>query len=81
MFGLGFGELVVIVIVLLLVFGAKRLPEIGKALGQSLGEFKSATELGLQNSDSAKTKNAKAKSAKATKSKSSKKKSSPKKKK
>ena len=80
MFGLGFGELVVIVIVLLLVFGAKRLPEIGKALGQSLGEFKSATELGLQNADAAKTKTLK--STKASKPKTSKKKkSSPKKKK
>jgi sec-independent protein translocase protein TatA len=71
MFGLGFGELVVIVIVLLLVFGAKRLPEIGKALGQSLGEFKSATELGLQNADTVKTKSAKPKSAKSPKKKKS----------
>jgi sec-independent protein translocase protein TatA len=71
MFGLGFGELVVIVIVLLLVFGAKRLPEIGKALGQSLGEFKSATELGLQNADEVKTKGAKPKSAKSPKKKKS----------
>jgi len=33
-----------IIIVLLLVFGAKRLPEIGKAVGQSLREFKGAAK-------------------------------------
>ena len=33
-----------IIIVLLLVFGAKKLPEIGKAVGQSLREFKGAAK-------------------------------------
>ena len=40
MFNLGPGELVVILLILLLLFGAKRLPEIGRAIGKSLGEFK-----------------------------------------
>lgn len=39
-FGLGFGELVLIFAVLLLVFGAKRLPEIGGAMGKSIRDFK-----------------------------------------
>jgi len=37
---IGFGELVVILLIALLLFGAKRLPEIAKALGQSIREFK-----------------------------------------
>ncbi|MCM8776166.1 MAG: twin-arginine translocase TatA/TatE family subunit [Candidatus Omnitrophica bacterium] len=33
-------EIVVILLVVLLLFGAKRLPEIGKALGEGIREFK-----------------------------------------
>ncbi len=39
MFGLGTGELVVILLILLFVFGAKRLPSLGKALGQGMRDF------------------------------------------
>jgi sec-independent protein translocase protein TatA len=39
---IGFGELVVILLVALLLFGAKRLPEIAKSLGESIKEFKKA---------------------------------------
>ena len=35
-------EIVVILIVVLLLFGAKRLPEIGRALGEGIKEFKKA---------------------------------------
>jgi sec-independent protein translocase protein TatA len=37
-------KLALIIVILLLVFGAKRLPEIGKSLGKSMREFKSATK-------------------------------------
>lgn len=43
MFNLGFGEIVLILIVALVVFGPKKLPELGKALGAGIREFKKAT--------------------------------------
>jgi TatA/E family protein of Tat protein translocase len=39
-FGIGTGELVILLVVLLLVFGAKRLPEMGRSLGKGMREFK-----------------------------------------
>lgn len=39
-FGVGFPELIILLIVLLLVFGAKRLPEMGRSLGKGMREFK-----------------------------------------
>ena len=41
---IGFWELVLILLIILLVFGAAKLPEIGRALGKALKEFKSATK-------------------------------------
>ena len=43
MFGLGVQELLVILVLVLLVFGAKKLPEIGGGLGQAIKNFKKAT--------------------------------------
>ncbi len=37
---LGFSELMIILVVCLLVFGAKRLPEIGSSIGKGIREFK-----------------------------------------
>ena len=41
MFGFGMGELIVIFLIVLLLFGASRLPEIARALGKSIKELKS----------------------------------------
>jgi sec-independent protein translocase protein TatA len=40
--GLGMGEMILIFLVVLLLFGAKRLPEIGSSLGKGIREFKSS---------------------------------------
>jgi sec-independent protein translocase protein TatA len=39
-FGIGPLELVIVLLILLVIFGAKRLPEIGRSLGSSAREFK-----------------------------------------
>jgi sec-independent protein translocase protein TatA len=39
-FGIGVWELLVLLLVLLLVFGPKRLPEMGRSLGKGMREFK-----------------------------------------
>ena len=39
-FGIGMPELLVILLICLLIFGASKLPEIGKALGKTINEFK-----------------------------------------
>ena len=46
MFGIGFPELLVILLICLLLFGATRLPEIGKSLGEGIREFKRAMKDG-----------------------------------
>jgi sec-independent protein translocase protein TatA len=40
---LGFQELILIFVVALIVFGPRRLPDIGRSIGKALGEFKRAT--------------------------------------
>jgi TatA/E family protein of Tat protein translocase len=44
MFGLGFGELLVIAVIALIFIGPKKLPELAKGLGQGLREFQSASK-------------------------------------
>jgi TatA/E family protein of Tat protein translocase len=39
---LGFGEIIIIVLFALIIFGPRRLPEMGKTIGRSLREFRSA---------------------------------------
>ncbi len=43
MFGIGPPELLVIFLIILILFGAKRLPELARSLGKSINEFKTAT--------------------------------------
>jgi sec-independent protein translocase protein TatA len=44
MFGLGMQEMIVILVIALLIFGPKKLPELGRSLGRGLAEFKRASE-------------------------------------
>jgi sec-independent protein translocase protein TatA len=60
MFGLGMPELLIILVVVLLIFGANRLPDIGAGLGKAIRGFKKGvqepTDLGPSSkSDSSKT--------------------------
>ena len=44
MFGLGGWELILILAVVLLLFGARKLPDLARGLGQGIKEFKKATK-------------------------------------
>jgi sec-independent protein translocase protein TatA len=46
MFGLGMQELVIILIIVLIIFGAGKLPEIGSALGKGIKNFKKSVNEG-----------------------------------
>jgi sec-independent protein translocase protein TatA len=43
MFGIGMPELLIILVIILIIFGAGKLPEIGSALGRGIKNFKKAT--------------------------------------
>jgi sec-independent protein translocase protein TatA len=44
MFGLGHQELLIILVVVLVLFGAKRLPELARGLGKSVTEFRKGVQ-------------------------------------
>ncbi len=44
MFGIGFTEIVVILVIALIVLGPEKLPELAKALGRAMREFRTATD-------------------------------------
>ena len=43
MFGLGLQELIIIMVITLVIFGGKKLPEVGSGLGKAIREFKRGT--------------------------------------
>ncbi|MFH1090322.1 MAG: twin-arginine translocase TatA/TatE family subunit [Pseudomonadota bacterium] len=44
MFGLGIWELLIILVIVLIIFGAGKLPEIGAGLGKGIGNFRRASQ-------------------------------------
>lgn len=44
MFGIGMPELIIILVIILIIFGAGKLPEIGEGLGKGIKSFKKATK-------------------------------------
>ena len=46
MFGIGMTELLVILAIVLVIFGANKLPEIGKGMGEAIGNFKKSMNEG-----------------------------------
>lgn len=43
MFGIGMTELIVVLVIVLIIFGANKLPEIGAGMGRAIKNFKKAT--------------------------------------
>jgi sec-independent protein translocase protein TatA len=43
MFGIGMPELIIILVIVLIIFGAGKLPEIGAGMGKAIKNFKGAT--------------------------------------
>ena len=43
MFGIGMPELIIILVIILIIFGAGKLPEIGAGMGKAIRNFKGAT--------------------------------------
>lgn len=59
MANIGVPSLILILVVALLIFGPSKLPEIGKAAGNSLREFKNATKGIVDDEEDAETKDSK----------------------
>ena len=48
---LGIPELIIILIIIIMIFGANRLPEIGRGIGKGIRNFKDATKEGVRRDD------------------------------
>ena len=48
--GIGIPELLIILAIIILIFGASRLPEIGRGIGKGIKNFKDATKEGVEKS-------------------------------
>lgn len=57
MFGLGMGEALILLAVVLLLFGGKKLPELGNSMGKALTNFKKGMKEGTSDDKSVEDKN------------------------
>jgi sec-independent protein translocase protein TatA len=48
---IGIGEILILVLVVLILFGPNKLPELGKAMGKALGEFRKGIKEGMDDKD------------------------------
>ena len=48
---IGIGEILILVLVVLILFGPQKLPELGKALGKAVGEFRRGIKEGFDEKD------------------------------
>jgi sec-independent protein translocase protein TatA len=53
MFGLGASELVIILLIVVVIFGASRLPQLGKGLGEGIRNFKSSIKAAKEEAEAA----------------------------
>lgn len=56
MMGLGVTELLIILVIIIVLFGASRLPQIGRGLGEGISNFKRSMKSAQQNDDDTKSK-------------------------
>ncbi|RPJ87160.1 MAG: twin-arginine translocase TatA/TatE family subunit [Acidobacteria bacterium] len=56
MFGMGATELVIILVIVVVIFGASRLPQLGKGLGEGIRNFKTSIREGKEEAAEKKTK-------------------------